>query len=305
MKNNIVLSFILLFLLCGFISLQSQQDFTVTKDIVVTKDETQDNIITFGGNVLIEGKVEEDIVAFGGSIVVKGEVKGCIMGIGSKITLDSTAIIRGDVYSIGGELNKEPGCVVEGDTVYFKTSEDISKFLKDILSISWIPLFQLFNLVMFFFWFLLSIVLAAMLPRQISFSSSQIKKSFWPIFGIGLLSIIIYIGVTVFSALLSFILIGIPLLFFFVALGLPIQAFGRVVLFYFLGESLLKAFRRHKISPLVAVILGLVLATIIRFIPILGALFSLCLSIIGWGVVIRTKFGTTENWFKKRSQTSN
>ena len=300
MKNKIVFPLILLILLFGFIPLQGQ---LLKKDIVVAEGEVQDNVIALGGNVLIEGKVEEDVVAFGGSITVKGIVKGSVVGIGSDINLESTAIIDGDVYSIGGALNKKPGCVIEGDTVYFKTSEDISKFLKEtfrgVFTISFIPFVLITKLLLFFIWFIIALVIAALLPRQISFASSQIRKSFWPVFGIGLLSITIYVGVVIFSALLCFLLIGIPILLFFVILGIAIQIFGRVILFYFLGESLIKAFGKSKISPLAAVIFGLVLVTLVRFIPIIGFVFSFCLSIIGWGVVIKTKFGTTENWFKR------
>jgi len=35
-----------------------------------------------------------------------------------------------------------------------------------------------------------------------------------------------------------------------------------------------------------------------KFIPILGFLFSFCLSVIGWGVTIRARFGTKGNWLK-------
>jgi len=305
MKKKILLPFVILFFLCGLFPLQSQQSAISKEEIVVAKGEAQDNVIAFGSNILVEGKVRKDVVAFGGSIIVRGEVKGSVVGLGSKITLGSTSIINKDVYSIGGELNKEPGCVVNGDTIYFKTSEDISKFLReafrDIFSVSFIPLILIIKLIIFFIWFILALIIGALFPRQITFASSQIKKSFWPIFGIGFLSIIIYIGLVIFSALLCFILIGIPFLFSFIVLAIIIQIFGRVVLLYFLGESFIKAFGKRKISLLAAVILGLVLVTIIRLIPILGILFSLCLSIVGWGVVIRTKFGTTENWFRKRS----
>jgi hypothetical protein len=46
---------------------------------------------------------------------------------------------------------------------------------------------------------------------------------------------------------------------------------------------------------------GLILVSIIMFIPLFGFLISFCLSIIGWGVVIKTKFGTTESIFKRTS----
>jgi len=80
-----------------------------------------------------------------------------------------------------------------------------------------------------------------------------------------------------------------------------IKFFGRVILFYFFGDSLSRAFGNKQTSPILAVILGFFLVSLISLIPIIGSpLFTSILSIIGWGVVIRTKFGTTENWFRKK-----
>jgi hypothetical protein len=154
-------------------------------------------------------------------------------------------------------------------------------------------------LISVFLWFLLALLLAAFFPRQISYASAQIRKSFWPIFGTGLLSIIIFSGLVIFSALLCFVLIGIPILLSLIIIGFFIKIFGRVVLFYFFGESLINAFGKNKVSPLLAVVLGLILVSLVSFIPVIGVLFTFFMSIVGWGVVIRTKFGTTENWFKK------
>jgi len=73
-----------------------------------------------------------------------------------------------------------------------------------------------------------------------------------------------------------------------------------VALFYFFGESLGKSFSRRNPTPLAAILIGLVVVSFFKFIPILGFLFSFCLSVIGWGVAIRTKFGTRENWLKRK-----
>lgn len=304
MKNKLILAFSFLFFISGFITLQAQTSFTLTKDIVVAEDEVQKNVVSFGGNILIEGKVEESVIAFGGTITVKGEVGDVVLGIGSTIILKHTAVIRGDVASLGGELTKEPGCTIEGDTIYFKTSEDVTKFLKEglvgVFSLSLIPILLIIKLVTVFIWFLLAIAVAAVFPRQISFASSQIRKSFWPIFGTGLLSLIIFVGLVIFSAILSLLLIGIPILLSLIIIAIIIKIFGRITLFYFFGESLSRAFGSKKPSIVLAVILGLILVSIITFIPIIGALFSFFLSIMGWGAVIRTKFGTTENWFRRK-----
>lgn len=58
MKNKIKLLFVFLFFLSGLIPLQSQH-ITLKKDVIVSKDEIQENVVTFGGQVLIEGKVRK------------------------------------------------------------------------------------------------------------------------------------------------------------------------------------------------------------------------------------------------------
>ena len=304
MNNKIAIIFIILFLMCGLLPLQSQQSFAFTEDIVVAEDEVQNNVVSFGGNVLIEGEVKEGVVSFGGEVTISGEVGDVVLGFGSNITLKSTAIVQGDVFILGGELTKEPGCTIEGDTVYFGTSDEVSQFLKEgfagVFGFSLFPILIILKLITLVIWFILAIILVAIFPKQISYASNQIRTSFWPIFGTGILSIIIFTGLILFSVFLCFILIGIPILLALVAIGIIIKIFGRVVVFYFLGDWIFKAFGGKQTSGLLAVILGLLLFGLLGFLPIIGSLFAFFLSIIGWGVVVRTKFGSVENWFKRK-----
>jgi cytoskeletal protein CcmA (bactofilin family) len=303
MKNKIAFAFIALFLLGALRPLHGLENITVKEDVFVAKDEVQDNVISFGGNVTVEGRVKENIVAFGGTITLSGEVRDSVVGIGSAITLRSSAVVKGDVISLGGVLNKEPGCVIQGDTVYFKSTELASKIFKGgfFFFPPLIPFILILKLITTFIWLLLAIVIAAIFPRQLSLASSQIRAAFWPVVGAGIAALVLFTGLVIISALLSFVLIGIPFLLFLVGVGVVIKIFGTVVLFYFFGESIGKAFGNKSVAPLAAVILGLILISLIKFIPILGFLFSFCLSIIAWGVVIRTKFGTTESWLRRRA----
>jgi hypothetical protein len=293
----------ILFLFLGLIPLQGQ-GIVFKRDIVVEEDETQDNVISWGGEIRIEGRVTDSVINFGGTIVITGKVGKTVVGFGSDITLHSTAKIEGDVISLGGILDKDPGATIEGDTIYFGTSEEVSEFLKEgfagVLGFSLLPLLIIFKLITLVIWFILAIILVAIFPIQISFASNQIRTSFWPIFGTGILSIVIFTGLIIFSVFLCFILIGIPILLALIAIGVVIKIFGRVVVFYFLGDWIFKAFGGKQTSGLLAVILGLLLFGLIGFIPVIGSLFSFVLSIIGWGVVIRTKFGSVENWFKRK-----
>lgn len=297
MKNKFLYSLIILFMLGGVSPLLGQ-GFMLQKDIVVDRGEVQDNVVGLGGEILIKGTVTENAMAFGGKIIVEGEVQGSVVGFGAKIILRPTAEVDGDVVVLGGTIEKEYGSEIGGDTVQFGMDSyaDIKKFFKEglggVFGMKIIPLLLIIKLFTLFIWFILAVLLAAIFPRPIVYASSQIRTNFWPVFGTGILSIIIFTGLVVFSAFLSLILIGIPILVALVLLGIVVKIFGRVIVFYLFGESLSKAFGSKNPTVIAAVILGFILVSFIGFIPIFGSLFYFVLSILGWGAVIRTKFGT-------------
>jgi len=302
MKQRSLFLFLMLALAGAVLPLRGMQNISFGDVVFVGKDEVQDNVISFGGDVTVEGTVEQSIVVFGGSLVLSGEVGDSVVGFGCNITLKSTAVIQGDIASIGGILNKEPGCMIKGDTVYFKGGEAISKLFKgSIFSFPLMPIILIIKLIGFFVWLLIGLLMAALFPRQLSLASSQVRSAFWPVVGTGIVVLILFGGLVVVFALLSIVLIGIPFLLMLGALGLAIKIFGQVALFTFFGESLGKSFGWKNIAPAAAVVIGLIIVSFFKFIPILGFLFSFCLSIIGWGVTIRTKFGSRENWLKKKA----
>jgi len=275
------------------------------RDIHVAPGETQDKIFSLGGNVLIEGKVRDDVLVIGGSITISGEAGQSVVGIGSRIIVKSTAVIGEDLAALGGTLEKEPGCTVGGDTIYFQTAEIGDEIFKDglvsgVFSLSLIPIILVIKLVIIFLWLMAALLGAALFPKPIAYASGELRKAFWPAFGVGLVAIIVFTGLVLFAALLSIILIGIPVLLALIAAGIIIKVFGRLVVFYFLGDSLLRALGAKRIYALGAVLAGLLLFSFIGFIPVIGFIFGLVMNIVGWGIVLRTKFGTRENWFHKK-----
>lgn len=302
MKKKVIWVFLGLFLGGILPPLQCLENISIKQEIYVGKDEVQENIIAFGGNITVDGRVKESVVAFGGTIVLNGEVGDTVIGIGSMISLRSTAVIGGDLVCLGGVLSKEPGCVIQGDTVYFKSAEIFSRFFRGgLLSFPFLPVLLIFKVMTMFIWLLLALVVVAVFPRQLAFASAQIRSSFWPTMGTGALTLIVFVTLVLFSALLSFLLIGIPFLLFLIAVGLIIKIFGQITLFHFFGESLGRAFGSRTVAPWVAVLLGLLIVSLTTLIPVVGLLISFLLTLLAWGVVIRTKFGTTENWFRKKA----
>lgn len=271
--------------------------------IVVTAGETRDSIASFGGDVIVDGTVRRSVFAMGGTITISGEVGDAVVGLGSRIVLRSTAVIKGDLVSMGGSIEKEPGFRVEGDTVNFKGPMFSDKAFKNglwgLIFFPFWPIVLIFKMVNIFLWALAAFLAAMIMPKQIARASAQLRTSFWPVLGTGILAHIVFAFLIVFAALLCLILIGVPILFALIMAGVAIKIFGRVALFYFFGESLARSFKWNRPSALGASFLGLLVIEVVGFIPIIGLLFKAVLTALGWGLVVRTRFGTMDNWFKK------
>ena len=277
------------------------------KEIHIAPGETQDEVISFGGHVLIEGKVRNDVVVIGGSITISGEAGQSVVGIGSKIVVKSTASIGKDLAALGGTLEKEPGCTIGGDTIYFQTRELGDRLFRDghlfrgVFSLSLIPIIVVVKLVFIFLWLIVAVLGAALFPKPIAYAAGEIRKHFWPALGTGIIAILVFTMLVFFAAMLSFILIGIPIVLALAVGGFIVKVFGRLAIFYFLGDSALRAFRSKSVSVMGAVLMGLLVFSLAGFVPILGFLFSFVMNAVGWGIALRTKFGSRENWFVKKS----
>ena len=306
MKKTLALAFIAMFLIPLLASAApARAEVGVRKDVHVLPGETIDKIFSLGGHVLIEGTVRDDVMVIGGSITISGEAGQSVVGIGSRIIVKSTARIGEDLAALGGTLEKEPGCTVGGDTIYFQTREISDQLFKDgllsgVFSMSFIPVLLVIKLVIIFLWLLAAMVGAGLFPKPLAYASGELRKSFWPALGIGLAAVIVFSGLVLFAALLSIVLIGIPVLLALIVAGFIIKVFGRLAVFYFLGDSVVRALGSKKVSAMGAVLAGLFIFSLAGFVPLLGFLFSFVMNAVGWGIALRTRFGTRENWFHKK-----
>lgn len=283
-----------------------QDEASSGKDIHIAPGAIQDKVFSLGGNVLIEGTIREDVFVVGGSITIAGEVGQSVVGIGSRIIVKSTARIGEDLAALGGTLVKEPGCAIAGDTIYFQTREIGDKLFRDgdffsmLFAFPIIPVIIIIKLVIIFLWLIAAVLGAALFPKPIAYAAGEIRKSFWPVFGTGLVAILVLMTLVLIAALLSVILIGIPIFLALAAAGFIVMVFGRLAVLAFLGEAALRALGSKRAGAMGAILFGLLIFSLAGFVPILGFLFSFVMNAVGWGVAIRTKFGTRENWFQKK-----
>ena len=273
------------------------------KEIHIGPGDVQKQLIAWGSTVTIDGKILKDVLIVGGEVTISGEIGDSFAGVGTRVILKSTAVVEKDLVLFGGTIEKEPGSTVKGDTVYFKAGgfrlNSLEGSFSSLFGVALVPFIIAVKIISLFLWILFVVVTVSAFPKNVTLAAGELRRSLGPVLLTGIVATIAYITLMVFAAVLSIILIGIPIL---IALGfaaIAIKVFGRVVVYYVAGQITAGLFHKSGYSPLAGALIGLLVVSFIGFIPGLGGLFSFFLSLLAWGIALRTKFGTRENWFLK------
>lgn len=86
----------------------------VGSTVRIAPDEVAQDVVAFGGSVVVQGLVEGDVTAFGGNVDVDGEVTRDVTAIGGNVRLGEDAEVGGDATSVGGRVERAPGARVRG-----------------------------------------------------------------------------------------------------------------------------------------------------------------------------------------------
>lgn len=288
----------------GFLSAaQSETKLGYKKDIVIAAGSEQEQLVAWGGTVNIEGKIRKDVLVVGSEVTISGEIGDSFVGVAARVVLKPTAVIRKDLVILGGTLIRDEGSRVSGDTVYFKSEELRVRFLKNgiggLFGAGLMPFVIIIKTISLFIWAILIVVVAGFFPKNLSLAADELPRSLGPVLLTGLVAAAAFTFLMIFAAFLSIILIGIPVLIALAFAAIIIKTFGRVAVYYAAGRITARVFNKTAISPMAGAFLGLAVVTFFGFVPVFGALFSFFLSLLAWGIALRTKFGTTDNWFRK------
>ncbi len=284
------------------------QNYTLGED-----DKIEGDLRVFGGNVeLLRGsQVDGDVQVFGGNLTVYGEVKGDIVVWGGNVRLKDGAIIRGDVVAMGGDVEREAKCDMRGEMMS-RTGVSGLPMLPFVPGMTH-PYPRLWgsNLLhrvgMVFrgaFGTLTTIVLGVLvvvfLPRHTETVAETMLKA--PLYSLvsgavalvasaaaflivslvaGLLALTICLAPVSLLLFLPFLIVGIGLLFGWIAAGL------------LLGTKVLRTLTRHEEpGQILAVALGILLLSIISSVPCVG--WAAAVAVVTWslGAVVYSLFGT-------------
>ena len=268
-------------------------------------EEVRGDLAVLGGELELQegGRVNGDVVLlliFGGSGIIDGEVDGDLVVVGGTAELGSHALIRENLVTLGANVSKAPGATVMGEI-----TEGFRGRTFRLPEIGKLPVSRTwewdqepgFDLLRGFLRFVLNLVamavlgvlLVLLLPKQTAVVGQAVSEAGWTSLAFGVLT---FLALLVLVPLLVIICIGIPVA---VLLGMAAAAaglFGWVAIGVLLGRRILAALHTSQPQPVVEVIVGVVVLTLLSEVPCLGWFLGLIAGAIGLGAVVLTRFGT-------------
>ncbi len=267
------------------------------RDIEVPPEQTVNgDLVTMGGSITVAGRVIGDAVAIGGNVDVSGEVVGQVVSVGGRVHLASTARVQRGVVVVGGSLEREEGAQVRGETV--ETGPGglaLPRF--GPWSLLWRAqhgptdglglAFAVFSsLMMAIALIAIAVLAAAVFPTRLNVVRSTAEAVPLQALGVGVLSAIVAVALTVPLILTC---IGLPIFWLAVVVA---TLFGVVGLALAIGERILVAFNARGFTPVVAAGVGVLVLWLVSLLPILGGILMLFTMFFGLGTVVLSRFGT-------------
>ncbi|OGD63736.1 hypothetical protein A2160_03605 [Candidatus Beckwithbacteria bacterium RBG_13_42_9] len=271
-----------------------QGDLYVVGQSVKVSAPVHGDLLIAGGKVVVSGPVDQNLRVVGGQVEVSGSVGRNATIVGGQVILADTARIAGNLALVAKEATISSKAFVAGES-YIKTApkkqverfkfENLMPQLAKVAVGGLIALLILKLLSTLASGLLLTAIFSKCLRQMLIKSRGQAGNSLlW-----GLVASIVVPLVALFAFLT---LIGIPLsliLFASLAIGWYI---GRLIGISLVGFWLIEKLSQSKdvakeLNLYLAFLLGLVIFTILEFVPFVGWLIQLLLTWIGLGVLVK------------------
>jgi hypothetical protein len=238
------------------------------------------DLTLFGGKAVINGEVDGDLIAFGGNVVVDGRITGDITAYGGNLTLLPHASIDGDIRICGGHWAENASVTLHGSVI------DCATGIQAVIANSTGAIFRFWSVLI---WSIVGSLLTLFLPEHVMVVRTTIKNKARRSFVLGLLSLLL---VPIILTVLIALIVSLPLAIFLVIVLGSAWVLGTVAIGRMVGEYILRLCALQHSNPLVQVVLGLVVLTLISSLPYIGWVVSIGLGTLGLGAVLLSRFGT-------------
>ena len=294
-------------------------------NVEVKPNETKEVVVVIGGTARVRGQVTAAVVVIGGSAEISGEVGQNVVSVCGSVKLMPGAQIHGDTVTVCGNLEVQDGASVDHDAVCvlgklnvarpgavqgkvvnvlaapFPSFEPFRKFFTQCVlklrplapSVGWMwPVAGVF--------LLLYVLVAVAFPRPVQHCLDELTRRPATTFLFGLLTKML---IPILTLILVATGIGIFIVPFLGAAVLCAGIVGKVALLQYFGQQLGKQFSRGvALQPLVALLIGAALLTVLYVVPVLGLLALLTTGLWALGAAVMALFGGMRREMPERAQ---
>ncbi|HYE64890.1 MAG TPA: polymer-forming cytoskeletal protein [Pyrinomonadaceae bacterium] len=297
-KAGVALSALLLALVAAHARVVSDSSDQGDKAPLVVEGVSECDVFGIGRSVRVVGTVKHGAISFGGDVIVEGRVEGDVAAIGGSVIQREGSHIGGDVLVIGGAYHHgktAPGRNPASMTLMYAGYEDeLRRMMRDpttILTPEWSLAYAGLRLLAVLFWFIASLALTAVSPGAVSRAMARLRLTNLRIAVIGFLgAVVMAFGIPV---SLRFLPPAISVLVVIMAMLLLLMAylFGRVVIHAATGRWLQRLLLAEgKRSESVALLLGVGFWTVILSLPYIWPLVVAGLLVTSLGLTLTARY---------------
>jgi len=259
----------------------------------------RDQVVALGRDLVVEGEALSDVVAVDGTVSIPGRVGSDVIVLGGDVHLLPGGRVDGDVFVLGGDVTSASGAVIAGRTVAYPSVSRAWLTLLEGPSLglsSASPLVVGAKLALLCGWLVLLLLLFATAGREVLATSESVVADPFRNFLVGLTAVLSLVLTALFLTSLAASVLGVPLLFLAVFVGLLLKLWGMVAVFHALGEWVSRRLLSGKLLPLSAATVGLLLLGAAKLLPWIGVWTWTVATLIGVGAALSTKLGRREPW---------
>ncbi|MBP6004462.1 MAG: polymer-forming cytoskeletal protein [Pyrinomonadaceae bacterium] len=277
---------------------QARPEITLSDDekTLIVEDAPEMEVLAIAKSVEVR-KSAKGVFSFGGDVIVSGRVEGDVATIGGSVIQKESGYIGGDVIVFGGSYKHESQTALREpgkETVVFGVWEDELRDLaqnpSQILSptMSWTFLAQ--RLLLALFWFAVSMVLMTIAPGAVGRAVARIQLSTLTVSSLGSVAFIgamiaIVGSLSVLPDFLSATLGLMGLLILLLA-----YVFGRVALQVTVGKIIQKQFLSEiNRSETLGTLLGVLVWTLLLSIPYIWIIALFSVFAVGIGLILTAR----------------
>lgn len=255
-----------------------------------------DAVVAIGGNAIARGKAGDAVVAIAGNAEAYGEVRDAVVAVMGNVKIGPAGIVHGDVVAVGGIVEVADGAQIKGRIVEVSVAQ--YPILAPLYGVAdWFRhcLLKVRLLAPQAGWYwavaggflLFYLLIAVAVPRPVATCVNELTLRPATTFLLGLLTMILLPLVLIVLVMTGIGLLVIP---FVLAAVFVAAVMGRIALFEYGGGKILSAFGVTVARPVLALLVGVVLITLLYLVPVLSFLIYLLLGIWSLGVVVAAGF---------------